>query len=34
LPCAILTANVAYALERPDIAPNLRTERRGLLGNK
>ena len=29
-----LAANVAYALERPDIAPDFRKELRGLLGNK
>ncbi|HXX25294.1 MAG TPA: UTP--glucose-1-phosphate uridylyltransferase GalU [Pseudolabrys sp.] len=29
-----LAANVAYALERPDIAPDFRKELRGLLGDK
>jgi len=29
-----LAANVAYALERPDIAPDFRAELRGLLGDK
>ena len=29
-----LAANVAYALERPDIAPEFRSELRGLLGEK
>ena len=29
-----LTANVAYGLERPDIAPELRSEMRRLLGEK
>jgi UTP-glucose-1-phosphate uridylyltransferase len=29
-----LTANVAYALERKDIAPEFRAELRGMLGNK
>jgi len=29
-----LTANVAYALERPDIAPEFRAELRRMLGNK
>jgi UTP--glucose-1-phosphate uridylyltransferase len=27
-----LTANIAYALERPDIAPDLRREAKRLLG--
>ena len=29
-----LTANVAYALERKDIAPEFREELRRMLGNK
>ena len=29
-----LAANVAYALARPDIAPELRAELRTLLGNR